>query len=274
MVRQDTKPDTRQHNGPAGPRPRLSHSKMRTFATLFEEAEWGFAIWAPHTDTFVAANPAFAEMLGLNGADLANGNPHPLITPYRYLEFSDERRVSFRTTLRPRPGVELTVKIDATAVDDDSGQRDWVLFVHDQSEVKRSEEAFYRLAREHSLLRSVLDELHMGLTVVEAPSGRVLLENKRNEEIWRHPGFSAQSELPYREYAGFHRDGRPTTQEDWPIAKSLASGEPAMAEFGILHGDGTLSVVRARATAIKSGSNGIEAALMTLEEIGSTSLAS
>ena len=252
----------------------MSHSKMRTFAALFEEADWGFAIWAPHPDTFVAANSAFAEMLGLNETDLANGNPHSLITPYRYLEYSDENRVTFRTNLRSKPGVEVTVKIEAPAVEDDEGQRCWVLFVHDQSEVKRSEEAFYRLAREHSLLRSVLYELHMGLTVVEAPSGRVLLENKRNGEIWRHPGFAAQAELPFREYAGFHRDGRPTTQEDWPIAKSLASGEPAMAEFGILHGDGTRSVVRARASAIKDGNNGIDAALMTLEEIGTASLAS
>lgn len=247
---------------------------MKALATLLHSADWGFAIWSPESDTFLAVNPAFAKMLGMDEVALVNGNTHPLITPYRFLASSDERRVSFRTSLSPKPGIALTVQIDALAVEDSSGQRDWVLFVYDQSEAKQAEEAFHRIARENSLLRSVLDELHIGLTVVEAPSGRVILENKRNQGIWRHPGFAAQAELPYREYAGFHRDGRPTTREDWPIMQSLASGEPALAEFSIMHGDGTWGMIRARSSAIKNSSNDVEVALMTLEEIGSPSMAS
>ena len=81
----------------------------------------------------------------------------------------------------------------------------------------------------------------VGVILAEAPSGRLVLGNRRAEEIWRHP-FIASSET-----GGVPRDTRASTPtaepyqpDEWPLARSLATGEEVHGEeIDFLRGDDT-----------------------------------
>ncbi|MBI2910029.1 MAG: PAS domain S-box protein [Chloroflexi bacterium] len=71
--------------------------------------------------------------------------------------------------------------------------------------------------RERARLKAVVEQMPVGVIVAEAPEGRTLLANR----------FASES---MEQRAGFHLDGRPYQPEEWPLARSLRSGEVVVSE--------------------------------------------
>ena len=78
----------------------------------------------------------------------------------------------------------------------------------------------------------VLQQMSAGVIVVEAPSGKIILRNRR-AQLWREESLS-QARATKLQDAGdfevFHPDGRPYEIEEWPLMRSIREGEVVRAE--------------------------------------------
>ena len=121
---------------------------------------------------------------------------------------------------------------------------------------------------ERGFLEAVLRHMPAGVIIAEAPSGRLILGNKQVEQIWRHPFLSASDIEQYREYQGFHPDERPYQPEEWPLARSITTGEVVMdEEIGFLRGDGTRGTIRVSSAPIRDAQGSITAGVVTFYDI-------
>ena len=134
------------------------------------------------------------------------------------------------------------------------------------------------LARElttrQAWLEAVLQQMPQGVVVAEAPSGRLVLGNEQVARIWRHPFLPAQDVQEYRQYQGYHLDGRPYQPQEWPVARSIRTGERVTDEVvKILRGDGTWGFISVSSAPIRDPDGRIIAGVITFSDITDRTLA-
>jgi signal transduction histidine kinase/CheY-like chemotaxis protein len=108
-------------------------------------------------------------------------------------------------------------------------------------------------AREHAALRaerqrldSVLLQMPSAVSIVEAPSGRLLLRNPQNEAIFR----------------------RPLAPGEWPLPRALARGEQVRGEeVRIVRGDGTEGHIRLHAGPVRDERGEIVADVVIFDDV-------
>ncbi len=86
-------------------------------------------------------------------------------------------------------------------------------------ERKRDEE---KIRQNEITLRTVLDQLPLGVTVRDASTGGLVLANVKGREL---AGTLAEDTTQFSHYRGFYPDGRPYRVEDWPFFRSMTTGE-------------------------------------------------
>ena len=135
-------------------------------------------------------------------------------------------------------------------------------------ERRRVEELVEQLATERAHLEAVLRQMPGGLIIADAPSGKPFLGNEQVEQIWRHRFLQADSINQYGEYKGFHPDGTALKPEEWPLARSITTGEIVVGEeIAIQRGDGTPGAIRMSSAPIKDGRDRIIAGVVTFYDI-------
>ena len=125
-----------------------------------------------------------------------------------------------------------------------------------------------QLDSQRSLMDAVIQQLPAGLIVAEAPSGRVVLGNRQLERILRHP-VSAGGELSDpRAYAGFHPDGQAYQAHEWPLARTIRSGEVIDAEaIEYRLPDGTWATIETSAAPVRDATGDIVAGVVTFHDV-------
>jgi signal transduction histidine kinase len=119
------------------------------------------------------------------------------------------------------------------------------------------------------LLEAALARLPVGISLVEAPSGRVLF---RNEAAARITGRDA-SRLPrgvadWGTFAGYRPDGTRYAPEEWPLARSILAGETVTGEdVEMEREDGTRAVVRMASAPVRGDDGAIIAGLLTFDDL-------
>lgn len=114
------------------------------------------------------------------------------------------------------------------------------------------EELIRQLMHERSILQAVLQQLPHSVYIAEAPSGKLFLANVQAEAQIRGPDQPARNMEEYRDYPGFHADGRPYEPHEWPLPRAIASGVPVMAEaVHVIRGDGSRGVIEYSATPVR-----------------------
>jgi PAS domain S-box-containing protein len=113
---------------------------------------------------------------------------------------------------------------------------------------ERVAERTRQLEAERSRFEAVLQQMYAGLVIAEAPSGKILLSNERAQQIRRCPlpqGIGAEEYGQYDDrFRGFHPDGRAYRPEDWPLARSVRTGEVVVEEdIDVVRGDGSPGVI-------------------------------
>src|SRR5262249_61994395 len=73
--------------------------------------------------------------------------------------------------------------------------------------------------------RQILEQMPIGVAIVEAPSGRPLFHNREAEFLTCRPLLLSDDYQGYAQYGGVRGDGRPYRSEEYPIARPLISGE-------------------------------------------------
>src|SRR2546428_5074199 len=105
---------------------------------------------------------------------------------------------------------------------------------HNLQEIKQSHD---QLAAERAKLEEVIRQMPCGVMIADAPSGTLLLANKQVEEILRQPFPQAAN---IEEHRALHFNKQPFKPEEWPLARSLATGEVVTdEEVEYVRGDGT-----------------------------------
>jgi PAS domain S-box-containing protein len=125
-----------------------------------------------------------------------------------------------------------------------------------------------RLAEERSLLNAVVQQLPVGVIIAEAPSGRLILGNRKVDEIWSHGFVSSGSVSDYGEWEGYHPDGRRVRAEEWPLARALRTGRSVVDEtYEIVRADGVRGTARLSATPVADARGDIVAGVVIAADI-------
>lgn len=138
---------------------------------------------------------------------------------------------------------------------------------HKQAAAER-DRLFKQLAAERTQLEAVVQQMPVGVAIAEAPSGKLVLHNEEAAQILRHPLLPADQVNDYAQYGAFHADGQPYKLEDYPIARSIISGEVVKAEdMNYRRGDGNETFFSVNAAPIINRSGHIVAAVSTFYDI-------
>jgi len=108
------------------------------------------------------------------------------------------------------------------------------------------------LEAERARLEAVLRQMPSGVVVAEAPSGRVVLSNERAGRIRGRPLPAYVGSREHKDgYEVFHPDGRPYAPEEWPLARTVRTGEEVQGEEVVVaRGDGSRATVRVNSSPI------------------------
>ncbi|MEW5857276.1 MAG: PAS domain-containing protein, partial [Cyanobacteriota bacterium] len=128
--------------------------------------------------------------------------------------------------------------------------------------------AHSQLETERALLEAVLRQMPIGAIIAEAPSGKLILGNEQVDLIWRHPFRQSSDIEEYREYQGFHADGRPYQPQEWPLARSISTGEVVIdEEIQFLRGDDTRGTMHVSSSPVCDRAGNRVAAVVTFFDI-------
>ena len=82
------------------------------------------------------------------------------------------------------------------------------------------------LHAERGMVRTVMEQLPVGVAIAEARSGRLLVLNDAITRIWRARRPKTKSVAEYsHEWVGYTLDGRRIASDEWPIARAALHGE-------------------------------------------------
>lgn len=130
------------------------------------------------------------------------------------------------------------------------------------------------LEQERSQLEAIIQQMPAGVVIAKAPSGKFILANQQVEEIWRRQLIHSPNIESYQKWKGFHTDGQPYQTLDWPIARSLTTGEVVIhEEIFILRGDDTLGTILVSSTPIRDRQGKIIAGVAIFHDITERKLA-
>ena len=118
-----------------------------------------------------------------------------------------------------------------------------------------------------SRLERALRKLPFGVVVAEAPSGRVLVSSARADDLVRRADRHPQSLTDYDRFEAFRPDGSRLGQGEWPLVRSLTTGEVVSGELiELVLDDGTHGVYEIASTPVRNDQNEIVAAVATFED--------
>ncbi len=129
-------------------------------------------------------------------------------------------------------------------------------------------DAKLRLHAERTLAHAVQQQMPVGVAVAEVPTGRLVSVNAQLTEIFRTPFSPAPDLNSYTEWVGFHGNGTRYQSIDWPLARTVLTGEPVRGEeIRITRGDGTDGFVRMSSSPVKDGEGNTVAAVAIVVDI-------
>jgi serine phosphatase RsbU (regulator of sigma subunit)/PAS domain-containing protein len=121
---------------------------------------------------------------------------------------------------------------------------------------------------ERQRLSVLMNQLPVGVAIAEAPSGDIVAVNPKATEIWRVPEPGDERITDVSGYVAFHPDGRRFDPADWPVARSLATGEIVEGEeIDVEFGDGTRGFVNISARPIYDAAGRMLGAVTTLVDV-------
>ncbi|BAZ08372.1 multi-sensor hybrid histidine kinase [Calothrix sp. NIES-4071] len=140
--------------------------------------------------------------------------------------------------------------------------------ISEQKQAREEREQLLKaLEQEQIQLRVLLDNIPVAVVLAEAPSGKIVMANKRTEEIFRHPIIFSSDLNSYYEWESYDANGRRTESHEYPLAKVIATGEPYENEYHYQRGDGTRAWVRIMGAPIKDRNGNLIAAVVGITDI-------
>ncbi len=221
---------------------RASEAQRKRWEEIFTHLGIGVAVVDAEDDVLEDVNPAFARMHGYKREELLGRSLADTFAPEsrgvlaRHSAAAQSKPYHEYEAMHLRKdGSRFPVFTHVTAFRDEAGkvvQRVGTLL--DISPRRAAEAERQRLLAdidaERARLAAVLEQLPAGVLLAEAPDGRLELGNRQAESILGMPFIPANHIGEYTAYPGFHPDGRAYDAEEWPLARSLLTGEVVQGE--------------------------------------------
>lgn len=190
-----------------------------------------------------------------------------------YLAVLRTRRMGLELELhgRHKDGSEFPAEISISSLETEDGPL-ITSIIRDRSERKRavaeSDQFLVQRETERRCLEAVLRQMPSGVLIADAPSGRIILANRQGTRLWPDSFRHAAGIDEYARYQGVHTDGRPYQSEEWPLARSILTGEVVVnEEIAFQRGDSTRGTLEVSSVPIRDHDGQIEAGIMIVTEI-------
>jgi len=119
-----------------------------------------------------------------------------------------------------------------------------------------------------TFLEAMLETMPVGIIMADYPSGRIVMGNKRAEELVRHPIYESEGVGSYGEWISFHADGRRVESHEYPLEIVVRDGvDYAELDVNYQRGDGTMFWMRIICRPVMSSDGQIEGAAIALVDI-------
>jgi PAS domain-containing protein len=131
-----------------------------------------------------------------------------------------------------------------------------------------------QLRLERSFLQAVLDQMPVGVVLAEAPSGRLILGNRRMEELMKAPFFPALTVDQYSHWHGTRPNGSRYHPREWPLSRALLFGDEVRGEIiRVRRGDRSYGLFELSASPIRDEKGLIAAAVGSFHDVSERSWA-
>lgn len=125
-----------------------------------------------------------------------------------------------------------------------------------------------QLDSQRALMEAVIEQMPSGMIVAQAPSGRFVLANRQVERIFGRPFADVGEASEVGEYAGYRGDGHRYTADEWPLARTIRTGEVVDSEEIEYHlGDGTWVTVETSAAPVRDAGGRIVAGVVSFHDV-------
>jgi PAS domain S-box-containing protein len=116
-------------------------------------------------------------------------------------------------------------------------------------------------------VEEVLGQIPAAVVVVEAGSRRIVYANPRAQQMTAQFGRSIPPDLT-EDWEIFHHDGRPYDVDEWPLVRSLTTGEEVVdEEYFNLRADGSRLFVRASSAPIFGDAGAIVGGVLVMTDV-------
>ncbi len=128
------------------------------------------------------------------------------------------------------------------------------------------------VAESQARMQAVIEQMPTAVVLLDAPGGRLTLANRRAATMFGHPFplpfLHAEWAAAHAAFRGFHPSGRALAADEWPLARTLATGEPVMeAEVVFQQPDGSRGVLLASAGPILGPDGRMAAVVATFWDV-------
>lgn len=131
----------------------------------------------------------------------------------------------------------LEQSIDDLKAENAQLKRDLAALKSDHAKTAITEDAS---ANRVHFLEAMLETMPIGVVMAEAPSGKIIMGNKRAEQLVRHPIYESNDVDSYGEWISFHENGRQVESHEYPLSKVIRDGENySELDVHYQRGDGT-----------------------------------
>lgn len=205
------------------------------------------------------------ELLGQSVWKVFRADDHPLL----YRELRRARAAHEVTELEvfyPPEAAWLEFRVYPSA------EEGLAVYFRDVTEQRVAREEQERLAvqvaTERAFLEAVVQQMPAGVSIAQAPSGRLLLHNEEAVRILGHPMIASEDYTGYARYGAIHPDGTPYLAEEYPTVRALLTGETVQQEeMRYRRGDGTLTTLIVDSAPVRDADGTVVAAVSTFHDV-------
>lgn len=180
----------------------------------------------------------------------------------------------YQARLVPELDVEGTpisvVVVSRDMTDTRLAQQQHTQLIAAQAEAER-ERLLHELETEHTRFEAVLRQLPAGVLIADAASGKLILANEQAKQIVGYSyeeSFELEEYVPITPFDAFHSDGQIYTPNEYPLARSLRTGEVVSNEkMELHHSDGSHTFISVNSAPILNSQNQIVAAVVVFQDI-------